>query len=98
MTLAEFLNFVFAQGCAPFETAGDDRVEFVKEAGVDFCGFGGLEGRVDVPGFWPEGRVEGLDLAAGAEKAILPGIHCGVNLGFAGFEKRPGEDTDAGLV
>ena len=96
VALAELADFVLAEGRTPFETGGDDWIEFVEEAGVDFCCLGGLEGGVDVPGFGPEGWIEGLDLAAGAAEAILPGLHCGVNRGFAGFEKGSGEDADAG--
>lgn len=94
VTLPELLDFIVAQGSAPFETCGNNGIELHEEARVELSSFVGLEGRVDIPGFGPERWIEGLKLGRGAMDAVLPDFHRAKNFGLAAFEHRSSEYAD----
>ncbi len=91
---AKLAELVLGEGGAPGEAGGDGGFEFLEMAGVEAGGFGGLDGRVDVPGFGPEGGLDGLEAGGGAAELLLPELHGAKNGGIAGLDQRPGENAD----
>lgn len=92
---AQVVDFDGCECCAPFEARGDEGIEFAIETGVELGSFMGLDGRVDIPGFAPEGSVQRFQFCARAGEAVAPERQDIEHFRIAGFEQRAGQDTDA---